>query len=101
MNENATDQNTADQADGEAYYAGTANTTADDRGFMINLDDDDESQIEASEPNANGVTLALGHLGGRKGVAVWGQVVIDWQAAQVLADELNAMLRQARVENWT
>lgn len=81
----------------ETYYAGQAETEATDTGFVMQLDDDAESQIEAGDACADGLTLGLGHLNG----GGWGEVKLDWAAAQVLADELNVLLRQSRVNGWS
>lgn len=82
----------------ETYYATEADTQADDNGFTIQLDDDTKSRIEASDVSAAGLTLALGRIDPNGGG--WGEVDIDWAATQTLADELNAKLRQARINGW-
>lgn len=86
-----------DAVDDEKYYAGEVNTTADDNGFQIMLDDDKEAQIEASGAQLAGLTLGLGHLRG----GGWGEVTIDWAAVQTLADELNTLVRQSRINRWS
>jgi len=66
------------------------------RGFLAVFEDG--TQIDAtSDVDENGVTIGLGNL--NEGGA-WGEIRIGWDALQVVADELNEMLRQARKADW-
>lgn len=65
-----------------------------DGGWMITFDD--RSQIDATSQDVSGVTFGAGKLDG----SGWGQMNLSWTALQAVADELNAQLRQARVNGW-
>lgn len=57
---------------------------------------DDGSQVDMRTVSEDGATVAVRQ--GEEGPTV--AVRLDWHAVQVLADELNALLRQARVNDW-
>lgn len=57
---------------------------------------DDGSQIDMSDESQDGTVIGLGKLDG----SGWGEVALTWTALQVVADELNAQLRQARINGW-
>lgn len=63
-------------------------------GFVLLLDD--ETQIDTTEADQDGVAVGAGKLDG----SGWVELNLTWQALQILADELNAQLRQARVNDW-
>jgi hypothetical protein len=65
-----------------------------DGAFQLFLDDG--SHVDATQISVDGSVVGLGRLDG----SGWGEVALSWAALQVLADEINAQLRQARVNGW-
>lgn len=74
-------------------YADMRDTTSElDGGFLIAFDDD--SQIDATQTSDDGLVLGAGKRDG----SGWAELNLTWTAVQALADELNNLTRQARID---
>lgn len=75
-------------------YADMHEVTAElDGGFVFQLDDG--SQIDTTQTSDDGVVFGAGKLDG----SGWAELHLSWTALQFLADEINAQLRQARIDS--
>lgn len=63
-----------------------------DGGFVFQLDDG--GQIDTTQTSDDGVVFGAGKLDG----SGWIELNLTWAAIQVLADELNSLTRQARID---
>lgn len=78
------------------YHEGIhqVDTTINDGASLIQLDDG--SQVDMRAISEDGATVEVRQ--NEDGPTA--TVRMDWRAVQTLADELNALLRQARVNDW-
>lgn len=93
MTETTTPAETTD--DDTREYADIEDVKPDDDGIALVLFDDG-SQIDMTQASEDGSIIGLGKTDGFG----WGEVALTWAALQIIADELNAQLRQARINSW-